>query len=173
MIKKLVYTLAFITLAFSFGCSTKSQYVKINESQNNCPSYFNIGEVVDSSNYVPGKDDPKISPAVYMKNALQKELIANSIYGKESKDVYTIQIEVLNYAPGNAFARWIMPGLGASKLNIQTTIVDCKGTPFANIPIDRSVAAGGGYTIGAWEYVFVDVSERLVKDLKKNVLNMK
>ena len=47
---------------------------------------------------------------------------------------------------------------------------NCQNVEIAKIPIDRSVAAGGGYTIGAWEYVFTDVAERLVQDLEKNVL---
>lgn len=116
------------------------------------------------------KNDPAIEPSEMMRSALKNELTKKGYFAEKSENVSTINIEILNYAPGNAFARWLFPGAGASKLKIQTSLVDCKNIEIANIPIDRSIAAGGGYTIGAWEYVFTDVAERLVQDLEKNVL---
>ncbi|UTF51796.1 DUF4410 domain-containing protein [Desulfomicrobium sp. ZS1] len=157
-------------LAISTGCSTKSQFNQVSDAQNQCPPYFSIGEIKDSSNYSPGKNDPAIEPSEMMRSALKNELTKKGYFAEKSENVSTINIEILNYAPGNAFARWLFPGAGASKLKIQTALVDCKNIEIANIPIDRSIAAGGGYTIGAWEYVFTDVAERLVQDLEKNVL---
>ncbi len=157
-------------LVISTGCSTKSQFNTITDAQNQCPPYFSVGEIKDSSKYTPGKNDPTIEPADLMRSALKNELTKKGYFTEKSENVSSIKIEILNYAPGNAFARWLFPGAGASKLKIQTVLVDCQNVEIANIPIDRSVAAGGGYTIGAWEYVFTDVAERLVQDLEKNVL---
>lgn len=157
-------------LVINVGCSTKSQFNKISDVQNQCPPYFSVGEIKDSSKYAPGKNDPAIEPADLMRSALKNELAKKGYFAEKSENVSTINIEILNYAPGNAFARWLFPGAGASKLKIQTALVDCQSVEIANIPINRSIAAGGGYTIGAWEYVFTDVAERLVQDLEKNVL---
>lgn len=43
----------------------------------------------------------------------------------------------------------------------------------AKIPVNRSIAAGGGYTIGAWKTVFDDVAQEIVKVLKEQLLGIK
>jgi hypothetical protein len=170
MFRKFLLFFFLFALVISAGCSTKSQFNKVSDTQNQCPPYVAVSDIKDSSNYAPGKNDPAISPADMMRSAMKNELTKKGCFADKADNTYTIKIEILEYAPGNAFARWLMPGAGASKLKVITTVIDCKNVEIASIPIDRSVAAGGGYTIGAWEYVFTDVAERLVQDLEKNVL---
>ncbi|MDR3154537.1 MAG: DUF4410 domain-containing protein [Deltaproteobacteria bacterium] len=83
---------------------------------------------------------------------------------------WTIDVEIKEYAPGNAFARWLMPGLGKTKLSVLARIEDPEGNAAARIPVERSIAMGGGFTIGAWKYVFDEVANELVGvlvDLKR------
>jgi hypothetical protein len=43
----------------------------------------------------------------------------------------------------------------------------------ATAQVNRSVDAGGGYTIGAWKESFEDVAVDLVADLKVNITGVK
>ncbi len=70
--------------------------------------------------------------------------------------------------PGNAFARWLLPGLGATKLSIECTLRE-GNQEVGTITVDREVAVGGGYTIGEWKEVFEDVAKNVVKELKKKL----
>ena len=40
----------------------------------------------------------------------------------------------------------------------------------ARLPVHRSIAAGGGYTINAWKYVFDDVAKETVRVMKEQLL---
>jgi hypothetical protein len=170
MIRKMLPFVLLTALVMSAGCAPTSQYSAVSDIRNQCPPFFRIGEVMDSSGYTPGKDDPAISPAEHMKATIEGELAKKGYFAENGESIYTLDVVVLEYSPGNAFARWLMPGLGATRLRIGTTLTDCMEVKIAEIPVEMNVAAGGGYTIGAWEHVFTDVAKSLVQDLEKNVL---
>ncbi len=167
MFRDIPLALVLVALALGVACSTKSQFVPINAVHGQCQALIRIGDITDSSGYTPGKDDPRISPADSMRTALRAELTKKGLLS-EAEAAYVLDIEILGYAPGSAFGRWLLPGVGATKLRIQSTL-RCAGIDAAHIPVDRSIAAGGAFTIGAWEYIFTDVSERLVHDLETNI----
>ena len=50
-------------------------------------------------------------------------------------------------------------------LVIEATLLDAQGSVDATAQANRSVDAGGGYTVGAWEDIFDDVAADLVADL--------
>lgn len=66
----------------------------------------------------------------------------------------------------------MLPGAGATKLTTVSIIYTADRRELARIPVTRSIAAGGGYTIGAWKYVFKDVAKETVKVIKEQILKI-
>jgi len=87
-----------------------------------------------------------------------------------SNATYVIKTKITEYAPGNAFTRWIIPGAGATKLSTESIVYTTDNIEVARIPVHRSIAAGGGYTIDAWKYVFEDVAKETVKVIKTQLV---
>jgi hypothetical protein len=169
--RKSIFSLFVLSIFVVFsisGCSTKTAYIQnysaggedIDPSAN-----FSIGEVKDSSGYKFKEDDKyAFNIAETMKDALKNELEKRDAFGEPGK--YTINVEVTEYAPGSAFARWLFPGAGATVLKIQSAILNQESQKLAEVPVERSIAAGGAYTAGAWKYVFEEVATALVDVLK-------
>jgi hypothetical protein len=94
-----------------------------------------------------------------MTEALRKALEAKGTCAGDGP--YALDVELVKYAPGNAFAPWLPPGAGATVLNVVARITGADGQTVAEIPVERSSAAGGGYTIRAYKYVFEDVANEI------------
>jgi len=76
--------------------------------------------------------------------------------------------KIVEYAEGDAFKRWLLPGWGATILTVHGELRNgdqLVGTAKAR----RNVYAGGAYTIGAWKTVFSKVAEDIVDDLKEKI----
>jgi hypothetical protein len=58
-----------------------------------------------------------------------------------------------------------MPGWGATVLVVRGTLVDADNRTVGSVEAKRTVEAGGGYTIGAWETIFRDVANDIVTRL--------
>lgn len=83
---------------------------------------------------------------------------------------FTLTLEITEYRPGNAFKRWLVPGWGSTVLAVRGALRDPKTNELAaSIDHERSVPAGGLFSIGAWERIFTYVAEDLAKDLKTRI----
>lgn len=160
--RKLLLVLLMIPVLGLFGCSTKSSYTTLPGATYVEPTAtFSVGEVTDTSGYSFEPDDKDaFDLKVAMKTSLVETLQNKSAFNESGK--YTIDVVILKYAPGNAGLRWLLPGAGATHLSVIATIFDSNKAPQAKIPVERSISAGGGYTIGAWKYVFKEVAEEIV-----------
>lgn len=169
--RKLFLLLAVVGMCFGMvGCSTKSSLEGLSSTMKvSQAAKFESGEVIDKSGFVFEEKDDKIVLADAMKSSLSSALATEGIAGSD----YVIKTTILQYSPGNAFARWILPGAGATKLVTESEIFTPEGVLVAKIPVNRSIAAGGGYTIGAWKTVFDDVAQEIVKVLKEQLLGIK
>ena len=162
--RKMMLVLAALAVGVILGgCSTKTAYIETPGSEYVDPAaQFNVGDITDSSGFQFAPDDEDaFNLADAMRESLQSEL--SKYVAQNTSKQYSINIDILKYAPGNAFARWLMPGAGATKLSVNAAIIDDEGGAAANIPVERSIAAGGGFTIGAWKYVFDEVAAEIVK----------
>jgi hypothetical protein len=163
-IMKRIVLLIFLCLAMA-GCSTKAQLVPQTESGKTIMAdSFAISGVEDRSGYAFESAEENFSLAEAMRTALNKALTKEHLERADSE--YVLVTTIVSYSPGNAFKRWLLPGAGATELKTETAIMDREGTVLATVPVERSIAAGGGYTIGAWMYVFDDVAEATVDVLK-------
>ena len=106
-----------------------------------------------------------VAAAKAMQAALAAELEKSGLAGQG----YKLNVSISEYAPGNAFARWLMPGMGGTYLKTRTSILDGDDKTVAVIPVNRTVAAGGGFTIGAWRECFGEVATEIVKVLKREM----
>lgn len=59
-----------------------------------------------------------------------------------------------------------MPRWGATVLTVEATLKD-NDQIVGKANASRNITAGGGYTIGAWKYVYDDIAADLISDLKK------
>jgi hypothetical protein len=84
-----------------------------------------------------------------------------------------MNVNIIEYRKGDAFKRWLWPGYGSTVLVVEATLLDADGNVDATAQANRSVDAGGGYTVGAWKKIFEDVSADLVSDLKSTVTGVK
>ena len=153
---KVVMLISFVILT---GCSTTSSISVINPDGINEDFTISSISVKDSTNKLLDIDIENL-----MRVAVERELSKHSMLNLNDNG-YVLKISIINYAKGNAFARWMLPGAGKTSLSVKADVFDEKEMLVANAEAERSVSAGGGYTIGAWEQVFDDVAEALVADI--------
>jgi hypothetical protein len=81
-----------------------------------------------------------------------------------------LSCQVVEYDEGSAFKRWLLPGWGATVLAIQCDMKD-KERQIGSLDARRTVSAGGAYTTGANLYIFQQVAEDVVQDLRSKMLS--
>ncbi len=102
-----------------------------------------------------------------LKDALTKSLQKQSMLATGAAGA-TLNCDITKYAKGNAFARWLVPGAGATKLGIGCQVQEGDKV-LATASAERSVLAGGGYTIGAWATIFAKVANDRVGEIKSSL----
>jgi hypothetical protein len=160
---------ALLLLSFSVAAcaSSSSQRVVTPSAEITEGTNFAVGEVSLSSSETSPEG---IDVEQLMTRSLEKALLeaGNKWNGDPLKDYAIIDIEVTNYEPGNAFGRWLMPGVGATVLSVEGTLLnDDRSTVLATIRDERGVYAGGAYTLGAWDYIFDVVADDIVRGLDR------
>lgn len=109
-----------------------------------------------------------------LRDAMVSELAKEGLLGQPgAAGVVTMDVNIIEYRKGDAFKRWLWPGYGSTVLVVEATLLDRQGNVDATAQANRSVDAGGGYTVGAWEKIFKDVAADLVSDLKVNITGVK
>jgi hypothetical protein len=162
-------SVSLLLLLFTAACSTKASYIAVPDAAVVEPhALFSIGQISDKTGFeFPQGETDTLVLTEAMAEALKKALESK---GASGEGQWIINVDIVEYAPGNAFYRWLLPGAGETKLGVVAHIASQEGVTSARIPVERSIAAGGGYTIGAWEYVFTEVATVIVDylvDLEK------
>ena len=150
----------FIGLA---GCSSVSEIQPV--SGVSFPSGYSVGtvEVEDKTGkFYDLKDNYTVTGL--MQEAMEEALEKAGKRGASSNSL-TYKVAVIQYQQGSAVARWMMPGVGKTILSVEGTVVDASGAVIATSQATESIGAGGGFTAGAWKYIFGNVADKLVGDL--------
>ena len=153
-----------LALALAAGCGTKSSYMPTPSMELNPSGGFRVDQVNDSSGYKFPHGGNAFDLKDAMASALRAELGRQGLAAE--KGLYTINVNILAYVPGNAFARYLLPGAGATKLYVEALILDRHYIEVAKIPVYRHIGVGGAFTIGAHKYVFEDAAQEIVSILK-------
>ena len=96
-----------------------------------------------------------------MTEALKQEgLLASGV----ETSYLTLNVEIIEYAKGDAFKRWVWAGYGVTILEIHCDLLE--GDQVIGVAdARRTVDSGGGYTVGAWKYIYGQVAEDVVQDI--------
>ena len=151
------FGLAFIILLS--GCSTTSNIAVLDEAA--LQSEFSIDTVEVTNNTGQIFD---IDIEAMLTSALVEELNSQGLSLK-SGFPYSLDVSIIQYEKGNAFSRWLVPGMGATILSVEARITDEEDNVLTQSQATRSIGAGGGYTIGAWRRVFGEVADSLIDDV--------
>ena len=76
--------------------------------------------------------------------------------------------KIVEYAKGDAFKRWLLPGWGSTVLTIQCDLKNANKV-VGSVEARRTISIGGGYTIGAWKTIFDSLAKDVVKDLRSQI----
>lgn len=168
-LKRSIAPLCIVALCLLCGCSMKSNLHRADATVNlPMSTKFKLGETVDASGFSFTDQTEQFSLKDAMAGALAAALAQEGLTSDTAG--YIINTRITGYAPGNAFTRWVLPGAGATKLSTESVITTTENVEVARIPVERSIAAGGGYTINALKYVFEEVAKETATVIKTQLL---
>jgi len=155
-----------VMILFLTACGTVEHNVRVTDEQAFRPETKIL--VAEVSNKTGETFD--IDVEQMLREAMIKELTRENLLGKAGDPgLISMNVNIIEYRKGDAFKRWLWPGYGSTVLVVEATLLDAEGNVDATAKANRSVDAGGGYTVGAWKKIFENVSADLVSDLKANI----
>ncbi len=105
-----------------------------------------------------------------LRQAMTAALSEAGIRSSDGQRDFILDLEITDYRLGNAFKRWVLPGWGSTVLAVRGKLKDIReGKLAASIVHSRGVAAGGLFSIGAWERVFAMVAGDIAEDLIRKI----
>ncbi len=136
-----------------------------------------LGEIRDSSTRHADMDLETM-----LSSALNRAIAEKGILwtGSSSAGRVVMDVEIIDYARGNAFKRWLLPGWGSTVLEVRCELRqdgDAAGAAsdvstglsgpavVGSVEARRTVSMGGGYSIGAWRGIFDTVADDIAKEL--------
>jgi len=157
--RSITAALSMVFVLFLSGCASTSN---IEMSPGMSLSDISITNIAVTNQ--TGKTFEGIIVEDALTRALEKQLTLKNLKGDGGEPAALI-VNIIQYEKGNAFARWMMPGLGTTILSIEGTITNQAGLQIASSQATETVGAGGAFTIGAWQRVFDNVAKALVDDI--------
>jgi hypothetical protein len=159
-----------IPVLFLIACGTVEHTVRVEDQHAfGEDTRILVGEVANKTG-----ETFDVDIEAMLRDSMVNELSRENLLGQEATPgVVTMNVNIIEYRKGDAFKRWLWPGYGSTVLVVEATLLDADGNVDATAQANRSVDAGGGYTVGAWKKIFDDVSADLVSDLKSTVTGVK
>lgn len=135
-------------ILFLMACGTVEHSVRVEDQQAfGVDTRIFIGDVTNKTG-----ESFDIDIEAMLRDAMESELTKENLLGQEGvPGAITMDISIIEYRKGDAFKRWLWPGYGSTVLVVEATLLDAEGNVDATAQANRSVDAGGGYTIGAWK----------------------
>jgi len=119
-----------------------------------------LGEIKNSTGRVYDVDVEAMLTDALTETLREQEMLAPDTDGA----ILLLDAEIVAYEKGDAFQRWLLPGLGPTVLEVHCELLD--GNQVIGVAdAKRTVDAGGAYTIGAWEGIYKDVAADIVEDV--------
>ena len=155
-----------LAMVFAVGCGTVEHKVSMETGYHVQPgTKVVVGPVNNKTGQSFDVDVDKM-----LSDALTQRLKDSNLYWtSDPTPKLTLSADIVQYSKGDAFKRWLMPGYGSTVLIVHATLTDAANHEVGAVDAKRTVDAGGGYTIGAWESIFRDVAADVVTDLQKQV----
>ena len=161
--KAMLLVLSILSLA---ACGTAEHSVRVTDQQAfQTSTKITVGQVINKTG-----ESFDVDVEAMLRTAMIDALTRENLLGnKNDPGVISMNVNIIEYRKGDAFKRWLWPGYGSTVLVVEATLLDTEGNVDATAQANRSVDAGGGYTIGAWEKIFDNVAADLVADLKGKI----
>ena len=148
----MIKTMIIIIIYSITGCSSKHSLVET-------ANYKNINANKIFVNHTQQHANLKLAKAI------EDELYKSDL---KALNLNTLNLKILEYEPGNAFKRWLMPYWGTTILKANYELVYQNEVILTGSAVEK-IPAGGGFTIGAWKYVFTDVAKFIVSDIRMKI----
>ncbi len=85
---------------------------------------------------------------------------------------FILKSKLIEYEPGNAFGRWLLPGIGTTVCTVHAELLDKKtGALIGRMESRQTVSVGGAYSIGAHTYICKRVADALMGEIDKKLEN--
>jgi len=151
--------LSSIGMSWWIGTYTKSSYMALPNVPAVKPAYgFKVGTMEDRSGFQFAPDE---KDAFSLKDAMTSALSSALNQQRLKGAGYSVNVNILAYAPGRAGLRNFIPFVGATKLSIEALVLDEKGTQAVKIPVERRISSPGLFTAGHYEYNFDEVTKKM------------
>jgi hypothetical protein len=148
------------------GCGTTSRNVKLNDGyQATAGTKIEVPRAKNAT----GKTFEEIDVEKALSGELVAALIKEGLHADSNfqGSKLSLPCQITEYEPGDAFKRWLWPTYGSTVLNVKCELREIGSDKIVGTAEARhTVDAGGGYTIGAWKYIFADLAKDIVNELK-------
>lgn len=139
--------LLLLTIFLVSACGTRHHKMDFVANQKAVPAtakYF-VKPAEDNSGFVFDQDEEGIDIKVAMETALVDALKEEGLYAGTSRNAFAIKPVVQKYDPGNAFGRWLMPGVGSTLIEVSSEVSAPEGNAVGTIITKNTIDAGGAY----------------------------
>lgn len=103
----------------------------------------------------------------YMANLLKERKLLNL---SPDPAFLVLKTKLIEYEPGNAFGRWLLPGLGTTVCTVHAELLDKKTRALVGRMESRqTVSFGGAYSIGADKYICERAADDLIDEIDKKL----
>jgi len=161
-----LYAAILAALLFVSGCGTVEQKVALDQQYSVLAgTKVELGAVKNQTGKSFDIDVEKML-AVAFSQALKER---NLLWTGGSTPKLVLTADIVEYSKGDAFKRWLMPGWGSTVLVVRGALYESDNRQVGLVDAKRTVDAGGGYTIGAWETIFKNVANDIVSKLAEQV----
>ncbi|MFC1826531.1 YajG family lipoprotein [Thermodesulfobacteriota bacterium] len=164
-IKSLLYLMICLSLVLS-GCAKPTTGTGPGRTLALDQNYKYKIEQID----IHGTKEYEVDVKEIFRAALEKALRDKDLLwdGSPEKKYYGIFMRMLDYEMGNAFKRWLLPTYGATILSVHTDVINLEKNEVITYMEHKQTLAGGGfYSVGAWEYVFDNVAKDIAIDIER------
>lgn len=132
-------------------------------------SRIEVGTVANATGQVPTVDDQVVPVEQLLTDALTERLRGRDLLwaGNPGRKLVLVT-KIVEYEPGDAFKRWLLPGWGSTVVGVECELRDADEL-VGTVRARRTVSFGGGYTIGAWRTIFGSVAGDVVSELRSKI----
>ena len=149
------------------GCGAVSHETRLLDNYAPKPdSRIEVGPVTNATGQEPKVDDAVVNIEQLLTDALVNKLRQEDLlWSVDPSPKLVLLSKIVEYEPGDAFKRWLLPGWGTTVVSIECELRDANQL-VGTVRARRTVSFGGAYTIGAWRSVFASIADDVVAELR-------
>jgi hypothetical protein len=165
-----VFVVALVAVGLA-GCGTVSRQAHfVTAMSPESGALVEVGTVTNATGRTPTVDGEAVEVERLLMRKLAEKLNDKQLLWINTPSPHlTLTSKIVEYEPGDAFKRWVLPGWGSTAMTVECELRDQAETVVGRVRIRRTVDAGGLYTVGAWRSIFSTVAGDIVSELKSKI----